>query len=106
MSDDVTRDDAVVYGRCPACGYVTLPVLELSPCGHADAPDVQPLDGPGVVYSWTAVGEEGETLMVMADFLDGALRVTGPLDATTEIAIGDEVVVAPGTSSPYVLRPH
>ncbi|HJR93542.1 MAG TPA: hypothetical protein VJ938_13940 [Acidimicrobiia bacterium] len=96
---------AVEYGTCPVCGTVMLPVLDLSPCGH-DAPPVRaPLTESGTVYSWTRVwlgDEPNGRLIVMADFLDGALRVTAPLDGA-EIAIGDAVVLTAAEDVPYRL---
>ena len=96
---------SVEYGTCPVCGTVMLPVLEMSPCGH-DAPPVRaPLTEPGTVYSWTRVwlGDEPDgRLIVMADFLDGGLRVTAPLDGS-EIAIGDAVLLTTADDVPYRL---
>jgi uncharacterized OB-fold protein len=95
----------VDYGTCPVCGTVMLPVLKMSPCGH-DAPPVRaPLTEPGTVYSWTRVwlGDEPDgRLIVMADFLDGGLRVTAPLDGS-EIAIGDAVLLTTADDVPYRL---
>lgn len=93
------------FGTCPACGGRTLPVLELSPCGHDVAPRLAPLDEPGRVYSWTRSwsSPEDSTIIVMADFFDGDLRVTGPLDGDVGIAIGDTVWAHVGTASPFVL---
>ncbi|HSJ29001.1 MAG TPA: hypothetical protein VLB67_12400 [Acidimicrobiia bacterium] len=89
------------YGRCPRCGYLTFPVLELSPCGHDDPPVRASLDATGTVYSWTRVWEtpESGSLMAMADFFDGALRITAPVRDAGEIAIGDEVLAVSGTDT-------
>ena len=102
----MTRDARVAYGSCPICGYVMLPVLPLSPCGHGEPADLVELTDPGVVYSWTiVVGPSGEdTVMVMADFLRGRLRLTSPLAGSDRVAIGDEVVVENGNDTPFVLR--
>jgi uncharacterized OB-fold protein len=83
-----------------------LPVLDRSPCGHGDRPDIEELVASGTVYSWTVfrLGETPTTI-AMADFLDGGLRVTAPVVSATEVAIGDEVVVVPGEGTPYALRP-
>jgi len=95
------------YATCPTCGDHMLPVLELTPCGHAAAGHVQRLDSPGTVYSWTRTHQaDGKgRLIAMADFLDGSLRVTGPVVATGSIAIGDEVRAAIGEQTPIVLIP-
>lgn len=98
----------VDYGTCPVCGYVMLPILALSPCGHEKAPTVTPLDQPGVVYSWTRVwlgSEENGRILAMADFLNGQLRVTAPVVGVDQIAIGDSVEVTVGTDTPLALRP-
>lgn len=84
-----------------------LPVLPLSSCGHSDEVEILPLTESGEVYSWTRahVGTPpGGTLMAMADFFDGALRVTAPVLDAEEIDIGDRVVVVPGEDTPYALR--
>jgi len=96
----------VQYGSCPVCGYVMLPVLDRSPCGHRAAPDLRPLDEPGVVYSWTVSrisSDEDGTLLAMADFLDGRIRVIAPLLEADAVAIGDEVDVVPGIDTPLAL---
>lgn len=109
MPGDAERGEdweTIEYGTCPTCGYVMLPVLPLSPCGHDDQPVLTPLDEPGVVYSWTTVrpGEEepGKTL-AMADFLDGRLRVTAPVLDGGGVAIGDQVKVTIGWDTPFGL---
>ena len=82
-----------------------LPVLDMSPCGHDAPPVLAPLTEPGTVYSWTRVwlGDDPDgRLIVMADFLDGALRVTAPLDGT-EIATGDAVLLTAADDAPYRL---
>lgn len=97
---------AVEYGTCPQCGDLSFPVLPLSPCGHGDEPQRRPLDEAGVVYSWTRVwaGDES-TLMAMADFLEGRLRVTAPVMDAEEIEIGAPVRVCPGLDTPYAMQP-
>jgi uncharacterized OB-fold protein len=94
------------YGKCPVCGYLMLPVLELSPCGHDGPPELLALDEEGVVYSWTRVGG-GETsrLMAMVDFLGGELRVTAPVTGAESISIGDRVLVSVGEDTPFTLHP-
>lgn len=93
------------YGTCPTCGMHTLPVQDLSPCGHDVEPVLAPLEAQGVVYSWTRSWStpDDSRLIVMADFLDGALRVTGPLAGDGPVEIGDTVWAHVGTDSPYVL---
>jgi uncharacterized OB-fold protein len=97
---------SVEYGQCPVCGYVMLPVLDRAPCGHHEAPELRPLDEPGVVYSWTVtrISEDDGTLLAMADFLGGRIRVTAPVLHADEIAIGDEVDVVSGIDTPLALR--
>lgn len=95
-----------VYGTCPTCGERMLPVLPFSPCGHDAPPIERPLDSIGVVYSWTATTTpDGPRLMAMADFFDGALRVTGPVMGAEKIAIGDEVRASIGIETPITLIP-
>jgi uncharacterized OB-fold protein len=74
----------------------------MSPCGHDDEPERAPLDSPGIVYSWTRVWPTPESgrLMAMADFFDGALRVTAPVVDTGEVAIGDAVTAIIGSETP------
>lgn len=93
----------VDHGICPACGYVMLPVLPLSPCGHNDDPVISPLTEPGFVYSWTQLrtGEDVRTI-VMADFLGGKLRVTAPFGGVG-VEIGDRVWLRCGDDTPYVM---
>jgi hypothetical protein len=91
----------VEYGTCPVCGLVTLPVLPLSPCGHDAAPDIAMLDLPGTVYSWTSTGSGVGTQIVMADFLDGTLRVTGPILSGPDVDIGTSVTLVVGHETPY-----
>lgn len=83
-----------------------LPVLPLSPCGHGEPAELVELTDRGVVYSWTIVAEPNgeDTVMVMADFLDGGLRLTSPLAGADRVAIGDHVVVEHGNETPFVLR--
>ena len=92
-------------GTCPTCGNRMFPILSLPPCGHEAAPTIAPLDTPGVVYSWTRVwpSADSSTLMVMADFLDGDLRITAPLAGTDTIVIGDRVRAVIGTDTLVVL---
>jgi uncharacterized OB-fold protein len=92
------------YGTCPTCGSLMLPVLALPPCGHDAPTTVTPLEGTGQVYSWTrAWSGEDSTLMAMADFFDGRLRVTAPVVGTEAIAIGDRVEAVIGDDTPVVL---
>ncbi len=97
--------DTVEYGTCPACRYVMLPILPLSPCGHDDQPVLTPLTESGIVYSWTAVQRtlEESTTLAMADFLEGRLRITAPIIDSAEIAIGDRVRVTLGRDTPFGL---
>ena len=91
----------VTYARCGTCGTPMFPVLSRLPCGHDDV-QLQQLDEVGVVYSWTEsrlAGPDPE-VMVMADFLDGMLRITAPL-VTGTAEIGDLVVVVPAFDIPY-----
>ena len=83
-----------------------LPVLQQSPCGHPEEPVGEPLNEAGVIYSWTKyhLGEDGPTLLAMADFLDGRVRVTAPVLDVAGIEIGDRVEVVVGRSTPYALR--
>ena len=99
-------DEAVEYGTCPVCGYLMLPVLAQSPCGHEQAPLVAPMGEVGSVYSWTRVWLDADAgrLLAMADFLDGRLRVTAPLLDADAVSIDDRVRVVRGTSTPYALR--
>lgn len=96
------------YGRCPQCGTVEFPILPRPSCGHTVAPERIPLTAPGVVYSWTRVhGTPGEppTVIAMADFLEGRLRVTAPMPGVAAVAIGDPVVVVADPVLPYALAP-
>jgi len=100
------KRETVDYGTCPTCGYVMLPVLPLSPCGHDEQPVFRPLNELGTVYSWTTVrlGEEmQEQTLAMADFLNGQLRVTAPVLNSNRVAIGDNVRVTVGRDTPYGL---
>ena len=92
-------------GTCPTCGMRMVPVLELPPCGHDATPSIAPLDSPGVVYSWTRIwsSADASTLMVMADFFDGGLRITAPLVGAEHVEIGDQVNAVVGTETPVVL---
>jgi uncharacterized OB-fold protein len=104
----------VDYATCPVCGAVTFPVHELSPCGHSAAPELHPLTVAGEVFSWTRThGEQGPTVLAMADFLGGAIRVTAPVLDAGDVQIGDRLVVRSGSGLPFVLvapagaaRPH
>lgn len=90
-------------GRCPLCGYLSFPIQELSPCGHDSSPERLDLDQLGEVYSWTrSWSADLATTVVMADFFGGALRVTAPLEAATDVEIGDSVRLHVGADSPYV----
>ena len=96
----------VEYGTCPVCGYVMLPVLAMSPCGHSAEPVLAPLDGVGVVYSWTRVwSDETAQTLAMADFLDGRLRITAPVLGSGEVAIGDLVTASSGDDTPIAISP-
>jgi len=101
----MTSDQHPEIGICPTCGYRMLPILELTPCGHNEESQREPLDGQGRVYSWTRSwsSPDESRLIVMADFFDGQLRVTGPLDGDDDVAIGDAVWAYVGTDSPFVL---
>ncbi|MEX2562284.1 MAG: hypothetical protein WD358_03410 [Nitriliruptoraceae bacterium] len=92
-------------GICPICGYRMLPILDLMPCGHSGEVERQPLEEQGRVYSWTRSwsSPDDSRLIVMADFFDGQLRVTGPLDGDSDVAIGDAVWAHVGSDSPFVL---
>jgi uncharacterized OB-fold protein len=93
------------FATCTDCGKRMLPVLDLPPCGHDAPQEIAPLDTPGVVYAWTRAWStlDQGTLMAMADFLDGSLRVTAPLVEAEEVAIGDEVVAVEAGGA-YALR--
>ena len=94
--------------RCGECHQVWLPALDPLPCGHPGGID-EPLDTAGVVHSWTRVGDDTAAtparIIVMADFLGGALRVVAPLAGATTISIGDQVTTAIGEDSLYVMNP-
>lgn len=98
--------DPIGYGACIECGYLMLPVLPLSPCGHDALVEEKPLDELGEVYSWTRFRlGESERLLVMVDFFGGKLRVTAPLVETESVAIGDRVRIVPGGDTPYAFVP-
>ena len=82
-----------------------MPILDFLPCGHDVEPERAPLDSIGSVYSWTRsrLGQH-EVLIVMADFFEGALRVTAPLLDDTEPAIGKAVRLVSGTGIPYAFE--
>lgn len=106
-ADDVTpARPNPEYGSCPTCGYVMLPVLEYLPCGHDGPPALAPLDTLGTVYSWTRswTGPDRSTVIAMADFLDGALRIGAPMVGSDEVAIGDLVTAVVGIESPTTLH--
>lgn len=100
-------DEQPKVGTCPTCGTRMFPILSLPPCGHDSTPSIAPLDTTGVVYSWTRVWMSPDTsrLMVMADFLDGDLRITAPLVGTDTIVIGGSVRAVVGTETPVALVP-
>jgi len=83
-----------------------LPVLSISPCGHDGEPEILPLTSAGTVYSHTRVwaSDKVSTVIVMADFLEGELRVAAPLLGADDIAIGDAVRAVPGKTTPYALE--
>lgn len=96
----------VEHGVCPECGYRMLPVLPLLPCGHDATPTIEPLDDTGVVYSFTRLWSgDTATVVAMADFHDGALRIAAPVLDVDTIAIGDPVRATPGRTTPYALVP-
>lgn len=102
-----TADTSVEYGRCARCDALMLPVPTMAPCGHDEAVVRARLDETGTVYSWTRVYVGDKTrIMVMADFLGDALRVTAPLDGADHVAIdqGVRLIVSSG-DTPYVFRP-
>lgn len=92
--------ETVEYGKCPVCGYLMLPVLPLTPCGHEADPELTALTDVGTVYSWSEIGIGERRVMVMADFFDGELRVTAPLDGDV-VGIGDQVRLVRGADTPY-----
>lgn len=79
-----------------------MPVLDLLPCGHDAVPERSPLDAKGVIYSWTRsrIGAD-ELVLVMVDFFDGELRVTGPLLQDADVEIGQHVRIVEGRDTPY-----
>jgi uncharacterized OB-fold protein len=92
----------VEYGTCPVCEQLSLPILEMLPCGHEADPIRARLDSPGTIYSWTRsrIGPD-DVLIVMADFFGGALRVTAPLNADVTPDFGQKVKLVLGLHSPY-----
>jgi uncharacterized OB-fold protein len=100
MTDLIETD----YATCPECGAVTFPVHQLSPCGHSAPPELHPLTEEGEVFSWTRTyGEHGPTVLAMADFLGGAIRVTAPVLDAAEVQIGDRLLVRGASDLPFVL---
>jgi uncharacterized OB-fold protein len=99
--------DLMEYGTCPVCGQVSLPILEMLPCGHDVEPIRALLDSPGIIYSWTRsrIGPV-VVLMVMADFFGGTLRVTAPLEAEETPQFGRMVKLVRGLHSPYAFLPN
>lgn len=93
--------ESLEYGVCGTCGYMMFPVLSLSPCGHPGRVARRALDETGIVYSWTRIRLGQDRLLVMADFFDGGLRVTGPLLDADQVEIGDRVRLVEGVDSPY-----
>jgi hypothetical protein len=106
MGAEVPAESAPDYGLCPACGFLMYPVLEYLPCGHEGPPTLAPLEAAGIVYSWTRswTGIDRATVIAMADFLDGALRISAPMFGSGEIAIGDLVTAVVGVHPPIALR--
>jgi len=91
------------YETCGTCGLMIFPILGLLPCGHAHA-TTAPLDAVGTVYSWTVSWLTGQPVtVVMADFFDGALRVTAPLPSNEQVSIDDRVDVRMSDGWPYVM---
>lgn len=102
----MSLDQSPEYGECPICGYRMIPILELSPCGHDAETIVRTLDSEGIIYSWTrlwATPESG-TVVAMADFLDGTLRIAAPVSVDS-VEIGDSVVARRGEVTPLALVP-
>ena len=98
--------DELSYIRCPACGHAAFPEHALPTCGHAGPGTSYSFTEEGQVYAWTRVhGAGGTTLLAMADFLDGEVRVTAPLVGTAEVSVGDRVRVRRGAELPYELVP-
>lgn len=100
--------EQIEYGACTTCGYLSFPILALSPCGHEGEQARRPFEGDGEVYSWSRswTGREESVLIAMADFLDGSIRVTAPMVDAEDISIGDRVdVVARGSDGAFGLRP-
>lgn len=93
------------YGTCPVCGYMMMPILELMPCGHDAVPQRAPLDSVGQVYSWTRSwhGEGLSTLIAMADFFEGRLRITAPVVNAESVEVGDTIAARASDEGPYVL---
>lgn len=81
------------YARCPDCGDLSFPQHLLLPCGHDGPPELVPFVEPGEVYSWTRTHGDDGTLLAMADFLGGDLRVTARVEGADAVSIGDPVVV-------------
>ena len=97
----------VEYGVCPVCGDHVFPITPLLPCGHDEAPVRHPFDAVGEVYAWTRswVGASEQRIVAMVDFHELGLRVSSPVAADGEIAIGERMQVRPGTATPYELVP-
>ena len=102
----MSHDQPPQYGECPICGYRMIPVLDLSPCGHDAETIVRTLDSEGTIYSWTRLWAtpESSTVVAMADFLDGTLRIAAPV-AADSIEIGDLVLAGRGETTPLELTP-
>jgi uncharacterized OB-fold protein len=102
----VLEREPIAYAVCSQCSYPSWPILDMLTCGHANEPDIHELREAGQVYSWTRSWKsEGESaIIVMADFLEGSLRIIGPLGADCgEIAIGDKVTAWVGDNEQSVL---
>ena len=105
----MTLDQSPEYGECPICGDRMIPILELSPCGHDAETIVRTLDSEGIIYSWTRLWAtpESSTLVAMADFLDGTLRIAAPVsaDSVDSLEIGGSVIARRGGATPLELVP-
>src|SRR5690606_4626645 len=94
------------YARCATCNEAYFPVHTLSPCGHDGEPTLHEFDAPGEVHSWTRSHSGGSsTLIAMADFMGGEIRVTAPVPGADSIAIGDRLTVRNTADGGFVLAP-
>lgn len=101
MTATSRTEEAVEYGICGTCGYLMLPVLDTSPCGHPGPVGTKTLQETGEVYSWTRMRLGEERILVMGDFFGGELRVTAPLLDAESVAIGDRIRLVVGVDTPY-----